>query len=167
LFNISAVKSYFYKKGKNMSYQINLNEEQFLSLLKSSFYAATCNAGDESCGDGGHKSSEAIDDTLDLLLEAAVEQKLVKNLETEEGQEESEVLEEFIGRDENLMNVFEHHKEDLFWTELVNHLVGRDLIAKYGDNYDAELVETQKLEEELYAQYEEEFKENGLKNFKL
>jgi hypothetical protein len=150
-----------------MSYQINLNEEQFLILLKSSFYAATCNASDESSDEKGKKTSEGIDDTLDLLLEAAVEQKLIKNLEIAEGQDEGEALEEFVGRDEDLMNVFEHHKEDLFWTELVNHVVGRDLVEKYGKEYNAELEDTQKLETELYAKYEAEFRENGLKNFVL
>jgi hypothetical protein len=149
-----------------MSYQINLNEEQFLTLLKSSFYAATCNAGDESKKDG-QKTSEGIDDTLDLLLESAVEQKLIPGLEVQEGQDASEALEEYVGRDEDLMHVFEHHKEDLFWTELVNHVVGRDLVLKYGKEYNAELEETQKLETELYAKYEAEFRENGLKNFIL
>lgn len=150
-----------------MSYQINLNEEQFLTLLKSSFYAATCNADDESGGERGKQSSEGIDDSLDLLLEAAVEQKLVKNLEVSEGQDESEALEEFIGRDEDLNGVFENHKENLFWAELINHVVGRDLHMKYGKEYNPELEETQKLESELYSKYETEFKNSGLKNFIL
>jgi hypothetical protein len=150
-----------------MSYQINLNEEQFFTLLKSSFYAATCNSDDESGGERGKKTSESIDDNLDLLLYTAIEQKLVKNLEVAECQDESEALEELIGKDKDLNGVFENHKENLFWTELINHLVGRDLHEKYGKEYDSELEETQRLESELYSKYEAEFRENGLKNFKL
>lgn len=142
-----------------MSIQINLSQEEFSALLRTVYYAALCNATDDCRY--RHDLPQQIDTIANIVLRKAVENG-VRSVDREYAQTHGEVaaLEKELEEDEEITEVLNHHCENVFWDELISHMVGKDLADKYGEDFTIDEI-PQEEQDRLFEIYEKEISTHG------
>ena len=138
--------------------KLELNKEQFETLILSVCYATECLDDQEP-----NPMGERFMAMLEFLAEQAPEMgyKVGKEL-MEEG--DSLILHpNFVKSVEGFMELYEEHREDVFWSELLARMVGKQLRRKFGANFDARKV-SQKEQDKIWEKMEIELAENGIEN---
>lgn len=138
---------------------LELSTEQYKTLLLSVCYATEC-LDDSEANSMGEKIL-ALFDTLQAMAPSAGLQIGKELSKDEDGK--IELHPDFVNNTEDFVELYEDHREDVFWSELLARMAGKQLHRKFGKNFDPKKA-SQKEQDKIWEKIEIELAEHGLDN---
>lgn len=139
--------------------KLDLTDEQFKTLIMTVCYACEC-MDDEESNPFGDQAMALFERLQNMAPDAGM--KPGKELMKEDDGKLT-LHPQFVKNVEGFIDLYEEHREDVFWSELLARMVGNTLRRKFGAKFNPKDV-SQKEQDKIWERMEIELAENGIDN---
>lgn len=139
--------------------KIEFTDEQFKALVMTVCYACEC-MDDSDSNEFGDQALALFERLQNIAPETGM--KINKELMEEEDGRLS-LHPEFVKDFPGFIDLYEDHREDVFWSELLGRMVGNQLKRKFGAKFNPKTI-PQKEQDKIWERMEIELAENGIDN---